>query len=163
LARAEFERLARRAFVDVARDALWMVALVHLAVCTRLDDLPRAQALYDFLWPCAGRLVVVDRGWVCNGAVSYYLGLLAATMHRVDAASRHFDEALALLRWIGARPLLARAQYDYARVLVDDGRGNDAAAEALARQALCEAEALGQSELAAATQSLLDRIAVPRR
>jgi DNA-binding CsgD family transcriptional regulator/tetratricopeptide (TPR) repeat protein len=163
-ARAELESLARREFVDIPRDALWMVALVHLAaVCTRLGDQPRAQALYDLLCPYAGRLVVVDRGWVCNGAVSYYLGLLAATMHRIDVASRHFDEALALLRRIGARPLLARAQFDYARAFVDNGRGADVAAEALAHQALCEAEALGQSELAAATRSLLDRIAVPRR
>ena len=53
---------------------------------------------------------------ISTGAVSRYLGLLAATLDRRDEAARHFEHALALHERIGARPWLERTRRDVARM-----------------------------------------------
>ena len=43
------------------------------------------------------------------------LGLLAARLERWDEARAHFEEAIARCRRLGARPYLARTEYEYGR------------------------------------------------
>jgi hypothetical protein len=68
-------------------------------------------------------------------------------MGRLDAATHHFEDALAMNTRIGGRPFLARTQYEYARMLLDRGRASDRRrAAALLDQALACAEELGMAE-----------------
>ncbi len=101
------------------------VALALVArTCAFLGDSARARPLYETLRPCA-------RNNTCNGneasfgSMSRYLGLLAATMSRWDAAARHFEDALELnTRW-GARPWTALTQHDYAKMLLARNNPSD--------------------------------------
>src|SRR5262249_39688483 len=52
--------------------------------------------------------------------------LLAATASRWDDAAEHFEAAIGTNRAIGARPLVAQTQYDYAEMLLRRGREGDA-------------------------------------
>jgi hypothetical protein len=58
------------------------------------------------------------------GSVSRFLGILASTAGRGDAA-RHFEDALAMNERIGARPWLAHTQDDYANLLLRRGDARD--------------------------------------
>ena len=90
------------------------------------DDRDRAAVLYRLLSPYA-RVNALAAGEVALGPVARYLGILAATTGRRDEAAAHFEDAIAITARVGARPLLAHAQYDYARMLGDgDRRGRPA-------------------------------------
>lgn len=160
-ARAEFEPIVDDCLGDMPRDVPWLPCLVILAgACAELGDGDRAPVLYELLLPYAGRVLVPDRAWVCRGAIDQYLGQLAALMARFDDAAGHLTAALALHQRLGARPLLARTRYEYARTLLARGRAGDVrVAEVLAAQALDTAKALGMLELAARARVLLDRAA----
>jgi tetratricopeptide (TPR) repeat protein len=122
-ARTEFEHLARRDFADLPRDSLWMACMTYLTdVCTFLGDAPRAAILYQLLLPYAGRTAVIGNATACYGAVSRYLGRLAATMERWEDAARHFEDALAMNTRMGARPWLAHTQHEYATMLLATAR-----------------------------------------
>src|SRR5262249_56189005 len=83
-----------------------------------------ARSVYERLEPYAGRNVAAAPSLVL-GAADRYLGLLAATMERWDAAQAHFEAALELNTRMGARPWVAFTQYDYAAmVLARDGTGH---------------------------------------
>jgi hypothetical protein len=76
------------------------------------------------------------------------LGLLAEAMGRLDAAARHFEDALEMNTRIGGRPFLARTQYEYARMLLARGRAADrrrAAALLDESLACCRELGLGES------------------
>ena len=72
------------------------------------------------------------------GSMEYALARLAATRGEAETAAAHFETALESNRRIGARPHLARTQYEYARMLLaaepasrgDRGRGHELLAEA---------------------------------
>jgi uncharacterized protein HemY len=98
-----------------------------------------AEELYPALLPWAA-LNAADVGEGCRGAVSRYLGLLAATLGRWDEAENQFELALAANDRMGFRPWLARTQHDYARML--RGHGDERAA-ALETAALAIYEELG--------------------
>jgi tetratricopeptide (TPR) repeat protein len=119
-------------------------------VCAALGDAARAAELYALLLPYAGRIVVVNRGDACQGAVSRYLGLLAATMGRGAEADRHFTEAAALNARLGARLLVAHTERDHAAMLLRCGADGDAErARHLAARALATYRALGLAHYAA--------------
>jgi class 3 adenylate cyclase/tetratricopeptide (TPR) repeat protein len=125
-ARAEFEDLAQHGFAELPRDAGWMGTMAYLVdVCTFLGDRLRADMLYRILVPFAGRSVVVGSGVACYGALSRYLGALAATLERWDDAARHFEDALASNARMDARPFLARTQEQYANMLLARGNSGD--------------------------------------
>jgi DNA-binding winged helix-turn-helix (wHTH) protein/tetratricopeptide (TPR) repeat protein len=147
-ARRCFEAIAAHDFADIPRDEHWLVTLTTLALaCAPLRDTRRAQILYEQLRPFAQRNVVHDLLRAYTGSVSLHLALLAEVMGRLDAATRHFEDALAMNTRIGGRPFLARTQYEYARMLVDRGRASDRRrAAALLDQALACAEELGMAE-----------------
>jgi class 3 adenylate cyclase len=100
------------------------------------------------LLPHAQRNIVVVSA-ACNGCVSRELGLLAATLGRLEDAERHFEEAVAFNRGMGSPSLTARAQCDYARMLLArDASGDRERALQLSAEALATARELGMKLVA---------------
>lgn len=117
-ARREFEAVAADGFAILPRDNVWINTLCVLAdVCTFLDDKPHARILYDLLLPYCARNVV-GGDVVCLGSAARYLGMLAGTLARPEDAAAHFEAALEMNARLGATPLVAHVQYDYARMLL---------------------------------------------
>jgi predicted ATPase len=143
-ARREFELIAADDFAGIPQDNLWLLSLCWLAdPCAVLRDVERADVLYRLLLPHAKRNVVVVNAAV-NGSVERYLGQLAATLGRYEDAVRHFEAAIAFDRGLGARPLQARVQVDYARMLLERlAPGDRERALRLANEALAIAHELG--------------------
>ncbi len=158
-ARKEFERLAKNDFRDLPKDLFWLIGVGLLAqVCTFLGDVPRAALLYQALLPYARRTIVVGRAVVCAGSAAEYLGLLASTMGRFDAAERHFTDALEMNASLGGRPFTAYTLYEYSRMLLARGRAGDRrkAAE-VAERALDTARELGMGFLITKLTELLEQ------
>jgi hypothetical protein len=85
---------------------------------------------------------------VCYGSASRYLGMLAVTLGDHEAATEHFEHALAMNAALGARPWLAHTQGEFARLL--SRRGDPHAikrAAALTNAALVTAAELGMTRL----------------
>ncbi|MBI4639765.1 MAG: hypothetical protein HY731_03675, partial [Candidatus Tectomicrobia bacterium] len=90
----------------------------------------------------------------CYGAASRYLGLLASTMARWEAAEKHFKDALEMNARIGAKPYLAHAQQEYAEMLLARGQPEDRArAISLLDEALVIAHELGMKSLVEKVES----------
>jgi hypothetical protein len=166
-AQREFERLAAGGFADLPHDTNWLPGLALLCeVCRFIGDVPRAQLLYDLLLPHATRNVVIATGVVCYGSVAYYLGLLATTLSRSEAATAHFEQAIAAHACMGAPPLVAYARLGWARALLAANRpapaGRPGGAEQqtqarlLLEQVHATAAALGMTSLAAKAAALED-------
>jgi tetratricopeptide (TPR) repeat protein len=155
-ARTEFEYLAANDFADLPQDALWLTCIIYLSeVCAFLGDADRAAVLYQHLRPYAGHNVVVGFVVACYGAVSRYLGLLATTMSRWEAAEGHFEEALKLNARMGAKPWLAHTQYQYAAMLLTrDQAGDRDQAMSLLDEALVTARELGMKSLIEKAEAL---------
>jgi tetratricopeptide (TPR) repeat protein len=150
-ARALFEQLAADQFAALLpRDNEWLVSATTLAdVCAFLGDSVRASALYDMLLP-VGHMSVVGWPELARGSAARSLAVLAATMGRDDEAEAHFRAALDANARIGARPWLARTQFEYGRLLLArDGPGDREAARELLSTALDTARSLGMAPLAA--------------
>jgi DNA-binding CsgD family transcriptional regulator len=110
------------------RRSLWLASLVYLAeVCAALGDAEGAEELYAELVPYAGGNVMVGHLVACYGAADRYLGMLASLLGDWDRAEAHFHSALALDTRLGARTWLAHTAYEYARMLLARGTGNDRA------------------------------------
>jgi predicted ATPase/DNA-binding SARP family transcriptional activator len=124
-----FEELAADEYAQLNVNNDWLLSASLLAqLAAGAGDHERADALYRRLAPFDG--LNVDTEEVSTGAVSRYLGLLAAVVERFDQAELHFVDALAMNARIGARPWLAHTQEDYARTLLTQGdpaRRNQAA------------------------------------
>jgi tetratricopeptide (TPR) repeat protein len=119
-----------------------------------LGDQHAAQVLYRHLRPFAGRVVVTGLGLHFLGAVDYYLGRLAATMRRWADAERHFADAIARHRQMGARPFLARARLHLAEMLLERGDPRDRErARSLLAASCDDAETLGMAWVAARARS----------
>jgi tetratricopeptide (TPR) repeat protein len=156
-ARAELDAMAAHGFADLERDEHWMITLTNLAhLVVRLGDRERARMLYDLLLPYADRNAVHSLIRTSSGSVSYSLGRLAAVLG-LATAERHFDDALAMNRRMGARPLVARTECEYAGFLLERGRAGD---RRRARALLASAEAVTEQ---LGIESLRRRIAGFRR
>jgi class 3 adenylate cyclase len=125
-ARREFDQVAAEDFLDLPRDAQWVVgaALISRA-CARLGDAERAASLYELLLPYDGTAVVAGRAAACNGPVSLYLGNLALTMSRTADAIRHLEQAVELATRMGDRPFLAQSWQGLAAALLARGAAGD--------------------------------------
>jgi hypothetical protein len=125
-ARRELNNLAADDFAGVPfTQDMWLLGLALLAeVAGSLGDRSRASALHDQLLPYADR-VVVAYPELSIGAVSRYLGILAATTGRWSDAERHFEAALAMNERIGARTWLARTREDSVRMRAARERARD--------------------------------------
>jgi class 3 adenylate cyclase/tetratricopeptide (TPR) repeat protein len=148
-ARSVFEQLAADGFASIPRDANWMLTLAALAqVCVFLDDSQRAETLHGLLSPYQGYNVSIDNAIVCYGALSRYLGLLAAVLRRWDDAERHFEDALAMNARMDTPPWVAWTQQDYAAMLLKRGEpGDREKARELSEQALATARELGMKAI----------------
>jgi tetratricopeptide (TPR) repeat protein len=148
-ARRLLDELAADDFAPLLpRDNMWLAGATTLAdVCAALGDTARARALYDMLLPVA-HLNVVAWPEMARGSAARSLAVLAAAMGRGDEAESHFRTALEANARMGARPWLARTQYEYGRLLLArDGPGDRATARELLDRALDTARALGLAPL----------------
>ena len=157
----DLEVLATEGFTDLPRDGNWLPVMVNLAeVAHGVDDVQRAVQLYDLLRPHAALTVVVAAA-VCLGSVERYLGLLAVTLGRLDAAAEHFESALAAHVRLEAPVYRARTAFAYARLLRQRGKpGDEERAAVLLADAHATAEALG---MAALLREIREEDAVPVR
>ena len=114
-AREAMTVLARDRFAALPFDEEWLVSATLLAdAADVLADGESAAVLYELLEPYADR-IAISYPEISTGAVARNLGVLAALLGRREDARRHFDDALAIHRRIGARTWLARTERDAAR------------------------------------------------
>ena len=126
-AKRAFAALAHGEFAALPRDCEWLFCLCVLSeVAAGLEDHAAAEVLYGLLRPYADGNAMAA-GEVMIGPVARYLGILATTAGRADAAAAHFEDALAIEARIGARPWLAHTQAAYARMLRGRGLPGDEA------------------------------------
>ncbi len=154
-ARRELVQL-RREGLAALRESLWLASLTYLTdACAHVGDAELAEMVYAELGSHAGTNVTIGHGVACYGAADRYLGMLAATIGERDLAQRHFEEAMALNRSMGARTWLAHTAYEYGRLLVAHG-GTDGRAESmtLLAEAGTLAERIGMSTLMARVSAL---------
>jgi tetratricopeptide (TPR) repeat protein len=154
--RALLETLAANDFADLPRDQVWLYCLARLSdVVLFLGDAPRAARLYDLLLPYQDRCAPVAYT-LTMGAVSRWLGGLAALLGRYAEAERHFEAALEMNARIRARVWVAHTQHDYARMLLTRGAlGDRDKAAALATTSLATARQIGMKLLEERLVSLM--------
>jgi hypothetical protein len=70
--------------------------------------------LYEILRPQAGHNIVSGITFASYDAADFYLGRLAITLDRPEAATGHFEAAIGLHERLQARPLLAHTCCRYA-------------------------------------------------
>jgi tetratricopeptide (TPR) repeat protein len=146
-ARSLYGEVAALGFDDVPNNANFLGTASMLAILMRrLGDAERARILHARLAPFASHATVTFvQPVVCMGSIARYLGLLAATMGDAERALRHFEDAIARNRALGARPYLARSLAECAAVLRErDASGDRERAAALVAEAREIAEAIGQ-------------------
>lgn len=148
-ARDELAVLAQDDFRKLPRGSDWLVNVAALSeACALISDRDRAASLYSLLRPYEERIAASLTTVTWLGPVAYYLGLLATTLDRWNAAERHFKQALAMNRQMGARPFLAWSRFALAGMLLrrGDPADHDRANELL-RKALATATNLGMIRL----------------
>ncbi len=130
---------------------------VPCLVATRLDHCEAARRLYPVLLPYGEHVIAttIPNPIVCYGSASLYLGLLATVTSRWVEAADHFEAAIRVHEQLGARPLLARTRYEYARMLLRRGRVADRGlALALLDEALATARSIGMAAVTEGIQAL---------
>src|SRR5262249_59038874 len=138
--------IATEHFTELPRDGNWLPAMVNLAeVAHGVGDAGSARDLYELLRPHAASAVVVAAA-ACLGSVERYLGLLAVTLGRLDAAAEHFEAALAAHVRLRAPVYRARTAFVYASLLRRRGKpGDEERAAVLLADARATAQALGMA------------------
>jgi hypothetical protein len=96
--------------VPRSRDFTWLAESCVTAELAAAARLPCRTELYDLLLPFDGRVVTMDATFLCLGAVAHYLGLLAASLDRLDAARQHLQDAVHLNEGIQAAPWTRRSR-----------------------------------------------------
>ena len=124
-ARSVLDDLLSRDLAHEHLDAEWLFAMNLLPdVGGLLGDVDAVGRLYELLLPYE-RLYAEAPVEAVFGSVARGLGVLARTLGRFEPAERHFEVALELEQRMRARPWLAHAQEDYARMLLDRDAGQD--------------------------------------
>src|SRR5262249_2802763 len=125
--RATYEAIVGAGFSRLREHQNYAPALAWLArVCALLRDTARAPEIYARLLPYAdANIVLGPNSQTCLGSTHRYLGLLAITMRQIDEAERHYQAAIAMNERMGARPVIACCQHEYARVLERRNRPGD--------------------------------------
>ena len=114
-ARGTLATLAAGGFEDLERGPDFLVAGSFLAeLCAFLDERDHAGRLYAKLAPYAERIVLVEHALACRGSASLFLGLLARTVGRADAARAHFERAIEVNTELGAARYSERARAELA-------------------------------------------------
>jgi DNA-binding SARP family transcriptional activator/tetratricopeptide (TPR) repeat protein len=156
--------LAADDFSALPFDQEWLFGMSLLAeTAALLGDADPAAVLYRLLLPWAA-LNAVDQAEGIRGSVARYLALLATTIERWDDAERHFEDALVMNARMGARPWLAHAMGDYARMLhARNSRGDRERAQALLDSALGTYRELGMDTYTAAATALAEEVGAATR
>ncbi len=158
-----FEGLATRDFADIPRDNTWLLGMSLLSeVCRFLRDGPRAETLYQLLSPYAA-LNALSHPEAATGSVARPVGILSSVLRRWEQAAAHFEAALEMNEQMGARPWLARTQYDYAQMLLDRAASGDRErAASLLADAVEACDELGLLGLRERIDELLGERPVPK-
>jgi DNA-binding winged helix-turn-helix (wHTH) protein/tetratricopeptide (TPR) repeat protein len=158
--RRHFEEIAANGFDGIPRDEAWLMTLALAAeACAYLEDSQRAQILYKLLLPYADLIVCHQHMRLYLWPVEHVLARLAEARGRYNSAETHYEAALDSSRRLGARPYLARTQYEYARMLLRrEGSSSDQLKRAreLLAQAQRTAEELGLRLLLELARGLAD-------
>ncbi len=114
----------------------------------RLADAEAAEALYPELAAYSGGNVMIGHLVACYGAADRYLGMIGHGARRLGVAPKRISQsALALNTGLGARTWLAHTSYEYARMLLARGAGDDRAhARAQLGVAVGLAQAIGMPD-----------------
>jgi hypothetical protein len=149
-ARAAYEQALSGGVAGLPRNMYWLTAAAALAeAAAALGDAHGAGELHGVLEPFANRFV--QWSFTGNaGSVHRLLGRTAAAAGRPEAATAHFEAALARHAALDAAPLLARTRCDYGEFLLASDRTR---AEDLLREAETAAERLGMAGVAARARS----------
>jgi tetratricopeptide (TPR) repeat protein len=139
-----FEQDVSSGFTEIPRDVTWTTAMVLVQEsAVALGHRKAASNLYDLLAPYGD--MVAFNSTTCDGALARSLGRLAHLLGRSDAAEAHFGTALSINDGIKAPYWIARTQLDYADLLRDVGKTDEAAA--IVGQALETAKRFGFAAL----------------
>src|SRR4029077_14723932 len=159
-AAAELEALTRDECAAIPRDWNWLDNMRCLALlCLALRDVRHAAIVYALLLPYADRNITTGWGDVARGSMAQYLGSLARMMGRLDDAQAHLELALRFNRRMGARPSVARTQFEYARVAAARNQAGDREqALRMLRESLATASELGMNFLLQRARVLLSRV-----
>ncbi len=96
-------------------DNIWLSQVGTIAeAAAAVGHRPLAARLYEALLPFAGSGLITAGAVDFSGAVDHYLGLLAATLGRSEAAASHFQAAVSVHRRLGALPWIARSNRELA-------------------------------------------------
>jgi tetratricopeptide (TPR) repeat protein len=140
------EVLGSIAVEELPHDNIWLVGMTFLAEAAAwAGEADMASDLERLLRPFSD-LVAVSPDAACLGPVSRLLGLVIAAQGRGDEAKPLFERAVAQCTELGAPPLVALAQIDYAEHYGDP---------AVAREALATAEGLGMGRVITRAERIL--------
>jgi tetratricopeptide (TPR) repeat protein len=107
--------------IGARRDYIWLLVLSNLAdAAAQLGLADICDRLYVAMAPFSGTCVVTAAGVGWNGAVDFYLGLLARSLGRAEDGQRHLEAALATHERYGAVPWVDRTR----ATLADAGRAS---------------------------------------
>jgi hypothetical protein len=153
-AREELQNTLSGGIGSIRRDVNWLVTIALLAqVASGVRDSAASARLYDTLLPYDGRQVTIGLGIADSGSVAHYLGIAAAAAGRLDRAERHFQDALATHRRMGARAFEAYTLYEHAAAV--RGEGDVRRARELAHAAGAIAQDIGMKGLLALGDSVI--------
>ena len=121
--------------LEPLRTSLRLASLTYITdACTALGDEAAAALVYPELEALTGTNVMIAQCVACYGSVDRYLGMLATTLGAWERAARHFEDAIALNREMGALTWLAHTEYEYARMLLARGNQEPERIAALSRR-----------------------------
>ncbi len=140
-ARTEVTAIVGDGLSTIPANIFWLGVISLLAdICSQLGDIERCRELYQVLVPFEGRIASSGTVAISIGPISYFLGLLAATLGDIEAAERHLRAAIELSQRHGMLPSTAHARYALASVLTTRSTPQDLD-EAAVLLATCEQEA----------------------
>jgi hypothetical protein len=139
---------------DFPRDPYWLPSLMLAAEVARtLDDRGAATTLYRLLAPEPH--VWGNAAGVSTGVTVHSLGLLAAVLGDLDAATAHLADAAAHYEATGAVAHLGRTRVEQARLLLLRGPDGSAEAVDMLTETLEQAKTLGLANVARRALSAL--------
>jgi class 3 adenylate cyclase/tetratricopeptide (TPR) repeat protein len=152
LARSGLEREAANGF-DANEDALRITYLCFLAhACARLGDDVHAPALLTLLEPHTNQIETAAATTFFS--TSTCAGMLAALLGRADEADSYFSEAIQLVTAFRFPFLLASAQFEWARCLLDRTPPDSERAEQLLVEAIVTSRTYGFAGIERSIESL---------
>jgi class 3 adenylate cyclase/tetratricopeptide (TPR) repeat protein len=158
-AREQLDILIANDCGGVPFNQLWLGVMTLLAETAARLGSEHCATLYWLLSPYPDRNVLFAMAAVCLGSSSRPLGLLASALHRWDEAERHFADALAMDSKMGARPWVARTQFNYAQMLLARSEPADREkARGLLQEALDAARQMGMVKVASDCEALLPTV-----